>query len=244
MSTRVSVETVLAEAQPIPGRKWKFHPAVPLEIVTRHDVAQRASPLAVLRKKGKFDPNKAGLPRLVPNGTRFYAVTGATRSEWAKENGERTTPAEVWPENMPVKGQAEFFLDELQHVEPNIRVKQQLGEVAEKAIAIAVREARAQLPGTQIIGAFRTIYGKKNGAALLDRTVKELKRMWPRQIAGISAPVVAGTALLISSDTRPADKWRKIGPQMLLHRARTRQMAHGGKGALSVHVAALLKGAR
>lgn len=228
----------------IPGRDWRLHPAIPVDLITRHPKAQRSSPLAVLRKKGKFDPNKAGLPRLVPNGTRFYAVTGATRSEWAKENGVTTMPAEVWPREMSVKGMADFFLDELQHVEPNIRTKQAIGEVAEKPIALAVRAAREELPGTNIIGAFRTVYGRKNGAALLQRTVRELKRTWPNAISGITAPVVSGMALLLESDGKIARKWRSLGPQLLLQRARTRQAQHGGKGAVSTHVAALLKAAR
>jgi hypothetical protein len=248
MSTRNSLPALIEvrkNVQSIPGRKWGFHPAVPIDLITRHPEAQRPSPLAVLRKKGKtYDANKAGLPRLVPNGEKFYAVTGATRTEWANESGERTTPAEIWPEEMSVKGMAEFFLDELQHVEPNIRVTQKLGEVAEKEIAIAVKQAREELEGTPVIGAFYTIYKKKNGPALLQRTVKELKKTWPRAISDISATVISGMAILLESGASPNRKWRSLGPQMLLQRARTRQAQHGGKGTIASHVSALLKGSR
>jgi hypothetical protein len=238
------VAKIRKEVQRIPGRDWGFHSSVPVGLIARHPEAQRPSPLAVLRKKGKYDPNKAGLPRLVPNGAKFYAVTGATRTEWATENGQTTTPAEVWPDEMSVRGMAEFFLDELQHVEPNIRIKQRLGEVAGKPVALAVKEAREELDGTAVIGALRTIYGKKNGASLLPKTVKELKRTWPRSLSEIPATVISGMALLLDSGETVARKWRGLTPQMLLQRARTRQAQHGGKGTLASHVAMLLKGAR
>lgn len=242
-STQTTLRQVLNDATRIPGRDWLFHPAVPLALIVRHPVAQRNSPLDLLRKKGgKFDANKAGLPRVVPNASKAYAVTGATRVEWAKEAGQTTTPAEIWPEEMSVKEMATFFLDELQHIEPNIRITQKLGEVAEKPAALAVRNARAQLPGTTVIGAFRIIYGQKNGAILLQRTVTELKRTWPRSIKEISAPVIRGMALLLSvPGGTVARKWRKLSPQILLQRARTRLAQHGGKGSMASHVAALLK---
>lgn len=238
---------VRKNVQTIPGRKWGFHPAVPLSLIIRHPEAQRPSTLDRLRKKaGEYDANKAGFPRLVPNGQKFYAVTGATRTEWAGESGMSTTPAEVWPEEMSVGGMAAFFLDELVHVQPGGRMVQKIGEVALKPIALAVKEARARYLGSaNIVGAFRTIYQKKNGPALIRRTVDELQRLWPdAQFGTVSASVVAGMCIVLENKQKPANKWKGLGPQVLLEKARTRQARQGGKGSVAAHVAAVLRGAR
>lgn len=246
-ASQKSIGEIRKAAMPIPGRTWLFHPAVPVGLITRHPTAQRASTLTNLKNKNEgrgFDADMAGVPRLCPNGSKFYAVTGATRTEWASEVGEPTMPAEIWPDEMPVKEMAEKFLHETVNTPPNICTTQRLGVLAEERIALAVKEAQEELRPTVIVGAFRSIYRKKNGPALLKKTVAALKKMWPRNIKEISAPVVSGMALLLLSGGTPATKWRRLGPKMLLERARLRQASFGGKGNLPSHVAALLKGAR
>jgi hypothetical protein len=241
------MEKIIAESIPIPGSEYRFHPAVPVRLFERNKDAQRKSPLPRLKKKGgKFDVSRAGIPRVVPNGTKFYPVIGATRCEWAREaNGpDSTLPVEVFPEEMSNAQQAAAFLDELVSNPPGTKTQHTIGVVTGRQKYLDVAEAEKRLKGNLSIGALTII--RKSGADLLRATVDEALRCFPNEAAKIPSAVLRGIAITIDDGTAIAERWRRsrVPASALLSRARIRQSQHGGHGTVYSHVAALLCGGR
>ncbi len=261
MQSRLSeISDVIKGSISIPGSGWKLHPAVPLRMIKRHPRAQRASVLRRLKRAiaGEgFIKDKAGLPRIVPNNGHFYAVTGATRTELAIETsgGHGTIPCEVWPTEQTEQQMAEFFLDELRHVVPGIGTKHDLALVAKRRDAKLVQNAIQKIPGAnKSVGCFYFILKMKAGEVLLEQTVREIVKTWPKQALSSQSvfpgSIVRGVALLLRSGRPVARKFRVqhgprvISPVEVQKDARLRKTGNGGRGTISSHVADVLAGNR
>ena len=203
------VSRILNEAIPIPGQTWLFHPAVPVNLIRRHPVAQRESQLLRLMKKaGELDEDKLGVVRISPGGDKFWAITGATRVEWMQKEGRETVPAQVYPIEMTEAQMSKGLLDEATSIALSAAVKQEKGEVAGDKDALLIKRIREEiLPGVAAIGEFYVIL-RKDGEEFLIKVAEELRRTWPQETHTIPAPVIGGMAVLLRSGGVVAAKFR------------------------------------
>ncbi len=239
------IRRLIKEAIRVPGGNWLLHPSIPLWLFKRHPKAQRNSVLSRLRKcAGVFDVDKAGLPRFVPNSGALYAVTGATRCEFAIESmgKDATLPGELWPEEQSEKEMANFFLDELRHVEPGIGTKHSIALVANRRDAKLVDVAIKKVPmGFKSLGAFYFALGLWDGENTLRKTALEIRRIRPRGKEFIPGAIIRGTAILVSRNQAISNKWKKKKWSLALERARTSRARSGGNGSIAEHTARILQ---
>lgn len=239
------MKQILKEAIPIPNSTWKFHPSVPVGMIKRNTKAQRASPLTRLKRKtgGVFNPALAGVIRVVPNGTGFDAVIGATRAEFALDtHGPKyTIPVEVYPNELSEPEQASMFLDELVHNPPGTDTKHKIGVVTGRDNFLRVEKARLALGETKSVGALTHIEAEY-GPAILERVTELARKMYKKNVRLVPGAVLRGIALVLTSGGAIRKIWYRRSARELLQKAQLRQGRYAGKGNVFTHVAAVLVG--